>query len=77
MAALGIFQPSLLAGGEPGSDSVAWHSDRVGRTHRQPLVAIVALDGPRRFLLRPRGGGRSRAFEPAHRRRFSRCSSRR
>ena len=48
-----------------GQDSVAWHSDRVGRTRRQPLVAIVTLGGPRRFLLRPRGGGRSRSFAPA------------
>ncbi len=48
-----------------GRDSVAWHSDRVGRTHRRPLVAIVSLGGPRRFLLRPKGGGRSRCFEPA------------
>ena len=47
-----------------GLDSVAWHSDRVGRTQRQPLVAIVTLGGPRRFLLRPRDGGPSRAFEP-------------
>ena len=48
-----------------GRDSVAWHSDRVGRTQSNPLVAIVSLGGPRRFLLRPRGGGRSRSFEPA------------
>ena len=48
-----------------GQDSVAWHSDRVGRTQRQPLVAIVTLGGPRRFLLRPRGGGHSHGFTPA------------
>ena len=48
-----------------GQDSVAWHRDRVGRTHRRPVVAIVSLGGPRRFLLRPRGGGGSRRFEPA------------
>lgn len=48
-----------------GQDSVAWHCDRVGRTHRRPVVAIVTLGGPRRFLVRPRGGGRSRCFEPA------------
>lgn len=48
-----------------GQDSVAWHSDRIGRTHHRPIVAIVSLGGPRRLLLRPRGGGRSRAFEPA------------
>lgn len=47
-----------------GSDSVAWHSDRIGRTRHRPTVAIVTLGGPRRFLLRPRGGGRARCFEP-------------
>lgn len=48
-----------------GRDSVAWHSDRIGRTRHRPIVAIVTLGGPRRFLLRPRGGGRARSFEPA------------
>jgi alkylated DNA repair dioxygenase AlkB len=42
-----------------GRDSVAWHSDRVGRTQVNPIVAIVSLGGPRRFLLRPLGGGKS------------------
>lgn len=45
-----------------GSDSVAWHGDRVARTLPEALVATVSLGGPRRFLLRPRGGGRSIAF---------------
>lgn len=40
-----------------GRDSVAWHSDRVGRTQVNPIVAIVSLGGPRRFLLRPMEGG--------------------
>ncbi|MFQ5556040.1 MAG: alpha-ketoglutarate-dependent dioxygenase AlkB [Acidimicrobiales bacterium] len=40
-----------------GRDSVAWHADRVGRTHADPIVAVVSLGGPRRFLLRPLGGG--------------------
>jgi alkylated DNA repair dioxygenase AlkB len=39
-----------------GRDSVAWHSDRVGRTQVNPIVAIVSLGGPRRFLLRPMEG---------------------
>jgi alkylated DNA repair dioxygenase AlkB len=42
-----------------GSDSVAWHGDRVRLTHANPLVCTVSLGHPRRFLLRPRGGGRS------------------
>jgi alkylated DNA repair dioxygenase AlkB len=45
-----------------GSDSVAWHGDRVGRTVPRPLVAIVSLGGPRTLALRPKGGGPSRPF---------------
>jgi len=47
-----------------GRDSVAWHGDRIGlRRTEDTMVAIVSLGVPRRFLLRPRGGGRSRQFE--------------
>ncbi len=45
-----------------GDDSVAWHSDRIGIDPADAVVAIVSLGGPRRFLLRPLGGGRSRSF---------------
>jgi len=45
-----------------GGDSVAWHGDRLGRTRSDPVVAIVSLGAPRPFLVRPRGGGRSRSF---------------
>ena len=45
-----------------GGDSVAWHSDRIGIDPAGSMVAIVSLGGPRRFLLRPAGGGRSRSF---------------
>jgi alkylated DNA repair dioxygenase AlkB len=46
-----------------GSDSVAWHGDTTARDMDQPtLVATVSLGAPRRFLLRPRGGGPSVAF---------------
>lgn len=45
-----------------GRDSVAWHSDRIGRAVLDPMVAIVSLGGPRRFGLRPKGGGPSRGF---------------
>jgi alkylated DNA repair dioxygenase AlkB len=48
-----------------GHDSVAWHGDRVGRRRREAVVAIVSLGSPRRFLLRPKGGGRSLRLEPA------------
>jgi len=46
-----------------GRDSVAWHGDRIARQIERPVVALVSLGHPRKFLLRPRGGGRSRAFE--------------
>src|SRR3569623_2208051 len=45
-----------------GGDSVAWHGDTVARELPEALVATVSLGGPRRLLLRPRGGGRSVAF---------------
>ena len=45
-----------------GQDSVAWHSDRIGIDPANAVVAIVSLGGPRRFLLGPAGGGRSRSF---------------
>jgi alkylated DNA repair dioxygenase AlkB len=58
-----------------GRDSVAWHGDRVPRELHEPIVAIVSLGSPRRFLVRPaRGrspapdwtqeGGASIAFTP-------------
>ncbi len=44
-----------------GRDSVAWHGDRIAREIERPVVALVSLGHPRKFLLRPKGGGRSRA----------------
>jgi alkylated DNA repair dioxygenase AlkB len=50
-----------------GSDSVAWHGDRIGRggTH-DTMVAIVSLGSPRTLTLRPAGGGAARRFEVGH-----------
>ena len=45
-----------------GQDAVAWHADRVGRSRRHPLVAIVTLGGPRTFAVRRRGGGPARRW---------------
>ncbi|MFZ4517835.1 MAG: alpha-ketoglutarate-dependent dioxygenase AlkB [Microthrixaceae bacterium] len=39
-----------------GDDAVAWHGDRIGRHHPDPVVVIVSLAGPRRFLVRPAPG---------------------
>lgn len=44
-----------------GTDSVAWHADRVKRPG-DCTIAIVSLGQPRPFLMRPRGGGESRRF---------------
>jgi len=44
-----------------GRDSVAWHRDRIAREIADPIVVLVSLGHPRRFLVRPYGGGRSRA----------------
>ena len=48
-----------------GRDSVAWHGDRVTNRH-DALVAVVSLGSPRRFLVRPKGGGASRSFPAGH-----------
>jgi len=45
-----------------GQDSVAWHGDYVARELRSAVVATISLGAPRRFLLRPSGGGRSLAW---------------
>lgn len=45
-----------------GRDGVAWHGDRIAKAIAEPVVPLVSLGEPRTFLLRPRGGGRSRAF---------------
>jgi alkylated DNA repair dioxygenase AlkB len=45
-----------------GRDSVAWHADRIPKEIEGPIVCLVSLGEPRRFLLRPKGGGSSRMF---------------
>jgi alkylated DNA repair dioxygenase AlkB len=45
-----------------GRDSVAWHGDRIEKDVQDPIVALVSLGEPRKFLLRPKGGGRSHAL---------------
>jgi alkylated DNA repair dioxygenase AlkB len=49
-----------------GSDSVAWHRDRIPPEIADPVVALVSLGEPRTFLLRPQGGGNSIAFRLGH-----------
>lgn len=45
-----------------GTDSVAWHRDRIPEEIEHPVVALLSLGEPRRFLLRPHGGGMSQAL---------------
>lgn len=40
-----------------GRDSVAWHGDRIAKEIAEPIVAIVSVGEPRRFLLRPKAKG--------------------
>jgi alkylated DNA repair dioxygenase AlkB len=46
-----------------GNDSVAWHGDRISKEIPDPIVALVSVGEPRKFLLRPKGGGQSRSFQ--------------
>ena len=48
-----------------GRDSVAPHRDRELRHLDHTLITIVTLGAQRPFLLRPRGGGKSRDISPA------------
>ena len=45
-----------------GNDSVAWHGDRIKKEIEEPIVALVSLGEPRKFLLRPKDGGKSSSF---------------
>jgi alkylated DNA repair dioxygenase AlkB len=47
-----------------GNDSVAPHADRELRELDDTIVAILTLGARRPFLVRPRGGGRSRDLRP-------------
>jgi len=38
-----------------GSDSVAWHGDRIAREIHEATVALISLGAPRPFKLRPKG----------------------
>lgn len=49
-----------------GSDSVAWHGDRVARERATATIAIVSLGHRRPFRLRPKGGGPGLGYAPGH-----------
>jgi alkylated DNA repair dioxygenase AlkB len=50
-----------------GSDSVAWHGDRIAReSPRDTMVAIVSLGAARPFALRPKAGGPGLRLQIGH-----------
>jgi alkylated DNA repair dioxygenase AlkB len=50
-----------------GSDSVAWHGDRISRgAHTDTMVAILSVGSARMLQLRPRGGGTGLGFPLGH-----------
>lgn len=50
-----------------GSDSVAWHGDRIAReSPRDTMVAIVSLGASRPFGLRPKSGGPGLRLQLGH-----------
>lgn len=57
------FESVRLAWYRDGRDGVAMHGDRIGRQIADPVVAILSLGAPRRFLLKPAAGGRSLRFD--------------
>jgi alkylated DNA repair dioxygenase AlkB len=57
-----VFERVSAAYYRDGRDSVAWHGDTTARELPEAVVATISLGAPRRFLLRPRAGGPTRAF---------------
>lgn len=49
-----------------GSDSVAYHGDRIARDRPRSIVATVSLGAARRFLIRPKEGGKAMSFSLGH-----------
>jgi alkylated DNA repair dioxygenase AlkB len=45
-------------------DSTAWHGDNIGRIQAESIVPVLTLGASRRFLIRPRQGGRAWTFSP-------------
>lgn len=56
------FKGVTLALYRDGTDSVAWHGDRIARELPHAHVATVSLGAPRKFLMRRKEGGHSLTF---------------
>jgi alkylated DNA repair dioxygenase AlkB len=63
LGAMGALRRISLAHYRDGRDSVAFHGDKLGRLVDNSVVATISVGAPRRFLLKPRAGGPSLAFE--------------
>lgn len=48
-----------------GQDSTSWHRDTISRHCSESIVPVLTLGATRRFLIKPRAGGKSIAFRPA------------
>jgi alkylated DNA repair dioxygenase AlkB len=47
------------------NDGTGWHADWPAHKAPTAIVPVLSLGAPRRFLVRPTGGGSSRVFTPA------------
>jgi alkylated DNA repair dioxygenase AlkB len=47
------------------NDGTGWHADRPANRPQTAIVPVLSLGAPRRFLVRPTGGGPSTVFTPA------------
>jgi alkylated DNA repair dioxygenase AlkB len=47
-----------------GADSTGWHRDRHACRRAECIVPVLTLGATRRFLIKPRRGGKSIAFKP-------------
>jgi alkylated DNA repair dioxygenase AlkB len=45
-------------------DSTAWHGDNIGRIQAESIVPVLTLGASRRFLIRPKHGGRTWTLRP-------------
>jgi alkylated DNA repair dioxygenase AlkB len=48
-----------------GQDSTSWHRDTISRHCSETIVPVLTLGATRRFLIKPRAGGKSIVFRPA------------
>jgi alkylated DNA repair dioxygenase AlkB len=48
-----------------GQDSTSWHRDTISRHCSETIVPVLTLGATRRFLIKPRAGGKSMVFRPA------------